>query len=181
MSSVWWWLRSIQLVLTVALQYFLTPSSTKRYLIWISINLFTIPNFLKKLLSPVIGRLNSGNKNRRDFFVWAFFISRNWNWLSDWWRILGYTILKSCKKSDPLRGLCLYAWVFYTRKNWNFGLNSGALNFIPGLRHQKRRNELEGEFSDYFQNALSTQSVTVKFIFTIFSIKVNNKKPVFWY
>ena len=106
---------------------------------------------------------------------------RNWNW---WW-ILWY------KKIEPilweygfeisaqnlkLRGLCLYAWVFYTQKNWNFGVNSGTLNFISGLRHQKCRNELEGEFSDCFQNALSIQSVTVKFFFTIFSIKVNNKK-----
>ena len=78
-----------------------------------------------------------------------------------------------CKTSDPL---C--TWVFFTRKIQILGLNSGELNFISGLRHQKRRNELEGEFSDYFQNALSTQSVTVKFNFIIFSIKVNNKNTV---
>ena len=152
-SSVWWWRRSIQLFLTAALQDFFTSSSTKRYLIsWI----------------PEIE--------------------------TDWWWILWY------KKIEPilwefgfeifaqnlkLRGLCLYVWVFYTQKNWNFGVNSGTLNFISGFRHQKCRNELEGGSTVIFKmrSALRCRlrAWLLKIIFTIFSIKLNNKKPVFWY
>ena len=138
MSSVWWWLRSIQLFLTVALQLLLTPSRRRS---------FKYHEFQKlKLIddeSCDIKRLNqfSGNSDLK-------FLLKIWN-------CVGCVYMKFRGQFRHIK--------FHIRftssemQEWTWGGSTVIFKMRSALRCRLR-------------------AWLLKIIFTIFSIKLNNKK-----